>query len=140
MQSTRRRPQAGQSITEVAVATALLGIAFVVALGAIDVTIGGGRQAVHQAWAQCIVRETTGAVRQASWAGSYGSPDRNVRITVDGPDAPGPSSLQTVTVAAQDPDSGRALYSATFLKSFALRGDQPIDGTLTHLNSGCPRP
>ena len=136
MQSTDRRLQAGQSITEVVVATALLGIAFVVALGAIGISIGGGRQAVHQAWAQCMVRETTGAIHQASWSASYGSPDKNVQITV----TTTTSSLQTINVSAQDPDSGRALYSATFLKSAALQGNQPVAGTLTHLSTACPPP
>jgi hypothetical protein len=141
MPSSRRQRQAGQSITEAVVATAILGIAVVVALGTIDASIGGGRQAVRQAWAQCMVRETSGAIRQAIWAQSYASlsPDRHVVVTV-GP-APAPTAgLQTVTVTADDPDSGRLLYSASFLKAAALApppGQQVAVGSLA---SACPQP
>jgi hypothetical protein len=141
MRSTSHRLQAGQSITEAVVATALLGIAFVVALGTIDASIGGGRQAVDQAWAQCMVRETSGAIRQASWASSYGSPDPHVKVSVvSGPADPPINSLQTVTVTALDPTSNQSLYSATFLKAAALQGWQPIDRALPYLASACPRP
>jgi hypothetical protein len=141
MQSNRRRLQAGQSIAEAVVASAMLGITIAVALGAIDASIGGGRQAVRQAWAQCMVRETTGAIKQASWAASYGSPDPNVLVSVAGPQqALSINSLQTITVTASDPVTRRSLYTATFLKAAALQGTLPVDGTLGHLASACPRP
>jgi hypothetical protein len=140
MRSTRHRRQAGQSITEAVVATALLGIAFVVALGTIDASIAGGHHAVRQAWALCMVRETTGAIKQASWASSYGSPDPHVVVNVSPGPNPPPNALQTVTVTATDPDSGVPLYAATFLKAWALRGNESVDTALPNLASACPRP
>ena len=140
MQSANRRRQAGQSIAEAVVASAILGITIVVALGTIDVSIGGGRQAVRQAWAQCMVRETTGAIKQASWSASYGSPDPSVLVTVVGPSTPLPTSLQTVTVSAVDPESRRQLYAASFLKAAALQGPRSVDAALPHLASACPQP
>jgi cytochrome c5 len=142
MRSNRRR-QAGQSITEAVVATALVGITIVVALGTIDASIGGGRQAVHQAWAQCMVRETTGAIREASWAPrTYRSPDTAVRIVVTGPQTMPPpvNSVQTVTVTVVDPDSGSLLYQTRFLKAAALEGNQPFDPAFVYLASACPKP
>jgi hypothetical protein len=138
MQSSRRRAQSGQSITEAVVATAILGITVVVALGTIDASIGGGRMAVRQAWAQCIVRETSGAIRQASWAQSYAAPT-NVLVTV-GP-APTPvTGLQNITVTATDPDGGRLLYTVSFLKAKALQGTQPAAAAVPYLSAACPRP
>jgi hypothetical protein len=138
MRSTRHRHQAGQSITEAVVASALLGIAFVVALGTIDASIGGGHQAVRQAWALCMVRQTTGAIKQANWAQSYGTPDPHITVSVQGPNTFAIDSYQTITVTAQDPDSTVPLFSVTFLKAAALRGDQPVD--TAHLASACPKP
>ena len=138
MRSSRRFSQSGQSITEAVVATAILGITVVVALGTIDASIGGGRMAVRQAWAQCIVRETSGAIRQASWAQSYGAP-ANVRVTV-GP-APTPViGLQNITVTAVDPDQGQLLYTVSFLKAKALQGTQASSAAVPYLSAACPRP
>jgi Tfp pilus assembly protein PilV len=138
MRSSRRLAQSGQSITEAVVATAILGITVVVALGTIDASIGGGRMAVRQAWAQCIARETSGAIKQASWAQSYAAP-ANVLVTV-GP-APSPTTgLQTVIVTASDPDTRQPLYSVTFLKAAALAGTQSIGAAVPSLAAACPRP
>jgi hypothetical protein len=136
MQSNRRRLQAGQSLVEAVVASAMLGITMVVALGTIDASIGGGRQAVRQAWAQCIVRETIGAIKQASWAQSYSyiSPRPDVVITV----AQDPM-LQTITVTARDPETGGSLYWASFLKAKALAPQGNV-GAVANLASGCPQP
>jgi Tfp pilus assembly protein PilV len=139
MRSDSRRRQAGQSITEAVVATAILGITIVVALGTIDASIGGGRQAVHQAWAQCMVRETIGAIKGSSWAQDYQSPSGVIVINVTQDPALG-SELQLVTVTARDPDTGRSLYTRSFLKANALQGVQPIDGALASLASACPQP
>lgn len=126
-------------MVEVVVASAILGITVAVALGTIDASIGGGRQAVHQAWAQCMVRETAGAIIGASWADSYGSPNAHVRVTVAAQGF-GAGSLQTVTVTAEDPDSRSLLYTASFLKAKALQGDQTVDMALPRLASACPKP
>lgn len=136
MRSSRRLAQSGQSITEAVVATAILGITVVVALGTIDASIGGGRMAVRQAWAQCIARETSGAIKQASWAQSYAAP-ANVLVTV----GPAPTTgLQTVIVTATDPDTRQPLYSVTFLKAAALAGTQSIGAAIPSLAAACPRP
>ena len=138
MRSSRRFSQSGQSITEAVVATAILGITVVVALGTIDASIGGGRMAVRQAWAQCIVRETSGAIRQASWAQSYAAP-ANVRVTVGS--APTPvTGLQNITVTAVDPDHGQLLYTVSFLKAKALQGTQAASAAVPYLAAACPRP
>ena len=136
MPSNKRRLQAGQSIVEAVVASAMLGITIVVALGTIDASIGGGRQAVRQAWAQCIVRQTIGAVKQASWAPSYSyiapRPDVEIAVAQD-------PILQTVTVTAKDPDTGKSLYWASFLKAKAL-APAANAGAVANLASGCPQP
>lgn len=141
MQSISRRRQGGQSIVEVVVASAILGITVVVALETIDASIRGGQQVVSEAWAQCMVRETAGAIQQSSWAAQYPSPDRALTIRVEGPQGqPESNDLQTITIAASDPRSGTSLYGVSFLKSAALQGRDPVDGALTHLASACPKP
>ena len=143
MQSSRLLAQSGQSITEAVVATAILGITVVVALGTIDASIGGGRMAVRQAWAQCIVRETSGVIKQASWKPAregYPSRDPNVRVEVldFGSQTPIVQALQTVKVIATDPDNGHPLYTVSFLKANALA---PASGMApANLSSACPKP
>jgi Prokaryotic N-terminal methylation motif len=141
MRSNSRRRQAAQSLVEVVVASAILGITVVVALETIDASIRGGQQVVSEAWAQCMVRETAGAIQQASWATQYPSPDPALKIQVAGPPSqPEPEDLQTITIKALDPRSGSTLYSVSFLKSAALQGKDPVDAALPHLASACPKP
>ena len=138
MRSTSLRHQSGQSIVEVVVASAILGLTVVVALQTIDASIGGGRQVVHEAWAQCMVRETAGAIQQAQWAPQYASRNRAVSITVAGPVAPARDAVQTVTITVRDPDSGSTLYAASFFKAAALQGSIPVDA-VPSLESACPK-
>jgi hypothetical protein len=142
MRSNNRRRQAAQSLVEVVVASAILGITVVVALETVDASIRGGQQVVSEAWAQCMVRETAGAIQQASWATQYPSPDPALKVQVlVGPSGPPePEDLQTIAIKALDPRSGSTLYSVSFLKSAALQGKDPVDAALPYLASACPKP
>ena len=137
MRSTSRRRQSGQSIVEVVVASAILGLTVVVALQTIDASIRGGRQVVHEAWAQCMVRETAGAIQEARWAPQYASPN-SLDVAV-APVNPPVAGLQKVTITAHDPETGSTLYSASFLKAAALQGSEPVDRALQKLALACPK-
>lgn len=136
MRSTSPRRQSGQSLVEVVVASAILGLTVVVALETIGASISGGRQVVHQSWGQCMVRETAGFVRQAPWASQYPSP-RGLSVAVAGPATAARDSVQTITITAHDPDTGATLWAVSFLKAAAL---QSTDSALPNLALACPKP
>ena len=121
-------------------ASAILGLTVVVGLETIDASIRGGQKVVHQAWAQCMVRETASAILHARWAAQYPAPDRALSVGVAGPADPARDSVQKITITARDPISGSVLYSASFLKAAALQGDEAVDSALPGLAPACPRP
>jgi hypothetical protein len=124
---------------EAIVASALLGIAAVVALTALDTATFGAKRGVREAWAQCSVRQLANAIEGAAWSSGYGSQDPQVRVTVSGSAGnPAPNTTQVVTVGAYDPDTGRLLYSVSFLRVAALQGEEPVSNALPSLASGCP--
>jgi hypothetical protein len=136
-----RRRQSGQSLVEAIVASALLGIVAVVALTTMDTATLGAKRAIRGAWAQCSVRQLANAIEGSPWSTSYGSQDPNLRVTVSGPaGTPAPNAVQTVTVTATDPDSGRFLYRESFLRVAALQGFDPLSDALPNLAAGCPAP
>ena len=131
--------QSGQSLLEAMVAAALLGIAGVVALTALDTATFGAKRGVREAWAQCSVRQLANAIEGAAWSTSYGSQDPQVRVTASSSsDNPAPGATQVVTVSAYDPDSGRLLYRVKFLRVAALQGAEPLSAALPNLAEGCP--
>ena len=141
MRSTNRRRQGGQSIVEVVVASALLGIAVVVALETIDASIRGGQQVVSEARAQCMVRETVGVIQQSSWAAQYPSPDPILKIqVVTTQGQPETDGLQTIKITASDPRTGTGLYTVSFLKSAALQGQDLVNWKRPPTESARPKP
>jgi hypothetical protein len=134
-----RRRQSGQSLVEAIVASALLGIVAVVALTTMDTATLGAKRAIRGAWAQCSVRQLANAIEGSAWSTTYGSQDPSLSVTVSpSVTSPPPNALQTVTVTAYDPDSGRILYQQSFLRVAALQGSGPLSDALPKLRSGCP--
>jgi hypothetical protein len=135
-----RRGQSGQSLVEAMVASALLGIAAVVALTTMDTATFGAKRGIRQAWAKCSVRQLANAIESSAWSPSYGSQNPNIQAFVS-PSGSGVTATQTVTVTANDPDSGQLLFSVSFLRVNALQGADPLDSVaLSSLVSGCPAP
>lgn len=102
-------------------ASGLLGIGVVVAMTALDTATLGARQAVDQAYVNCVVRERAEAILAGPYLAAYGpGPDWQVSVN--------PVSdlgLQQLTVTAA---RGHAHASLTFWKSDALSGDAPAPG------------
>jgi Tfp pilus assembly protein PilV len=143
----RRRRQSGQTLIEPLVASVLLGIALVVGLSALDVSVLGARRAVHAAWAQCMGQGEVLAVSSSSWSTSGYPAPAGVTVAVAlASDGGGVAAgqLQKVTVQVFDPDtSGLALLPSpglVFYKSRALSGADPMTSTDTStLAAGCAR-
>lgn len=140
MPSTNRRVQSGQSLVEVLVASALLGVAVVVGLLTLATSNQGARLAVRQAWAECMVRAESEALQGAAMADPYPSgPSPYVTATVTG--YLYGSTLQQVSIAAVDPDPPHpVLFKATVLKARALQGSTGFDLLARQIAAGCPAP
>ncbi len=124
----RRRRQSGQSLIEVTVASALVGIAVVAGLTTIDASVNGVRNGVHAAWARCIVRNEAQMIYSTQWsAGGYAAP-ANVSATITGTTGSGVNQLQQIVVTAKDTDPPHnQLFTATIYKSIVLSATQPAD-------------
>lgn len=136
----RRRRQSGQSLVEALVASALLGITVVAALGALEVAGGAATQAARTAWARCLSRSAAEAVEASAWQTSYTGVAGVSIGPVQGPAGGSPADLQTVPVSVYDPGSGRLLSRLTVLKLYALRGGSPFSALAPGVGQGCPSP
>jgi Tfp pilus assembly protein PilV len=121
----RRR---GQSLVEALVASALLGVAVIVGITALDTATLGARQAVHEAWAQCMVRGELEAIMDAAWSDvGYPAPANvTVQITWSAASSVPAQKLQKVTVQALDPDSNRVLFTQSAYKASILAGGHTL--------------
>ena len=124
----RVQSQRGQSLVEALVASALLGIAVIVGITALDTSTLGARRAVHEAWAQCMVRGELEAIMDASWSDAgYPAPANvTVRITWSATSSVPAQQLQKVAVQALDPDSNQVLFRQTAYKARILAGGHTI--------------
>lgn len=133
----RHRAQAGVSLVEALVASALLGIVVVVGLTALDAAASAARQASRQSWAHCIVRSFADAVQASQWSDRY---DGVQGVSASVATYPATSPAQVVTIRALDPDSGRPLFEAAVIKSQALQGNESFGALAAGLGRGCPTP
>jgi Tfp pilus assembly protein PilV len=115
--------QSGQSLVEVLVASALMGVGIVTGLTALAAAERVGTAATRQAWATCAVRAEAQALEAAPWSstGSYPAPKDGVVLSVSSPQ-PG---LQVVTVSAGD--NRAVVYKAQSLSNSAT-APQPAGG------------
>lgn len=136
MRSTRRRRQSGQSLVEVVVASALLGLAIVVGIEAVQAAGRAAERATKEAWATCIVRGELRAVLAADWSasGAYAAPPH---VTVSAPPDPTIANLQDITVTATDPTTGAAIRSASALKSMRFSGSLGGSVDAASVGAGC---
>ena len=127
--------QSGQSLVEAVVAAALLGIAVVAGITAIETGTSGAQIATQQARGQCLVREEAAYLEALPWSVMSGSdltgwaadPRLTVTINTSAP-SPDPSSAPNIpspkapvyqlTITYADPRTGS--YSATIVKAYAL--------------------
>jgi Tfp pilus assembly protein PilV len=144
----KRRGQAGVSLVESVVASALMGIGVVAGLTAWDTAAAGAERSVRLAWANCIVRSEADAILSASYSDGYEAPspfdtDDTVQVVVDSVrsqqvDQGLPGDEELVTVRALDPQSRRVLAQVSFVKSRALAGSENIASTFSDVKLGCP--
>ena len=125
MRSSRfvgQRAQAGQSLVEALVASAILGIGVVAGLTAVDTMVNGANEATKQAAATCALRGEIAFLEAAPWSSTapYGTAFDNVSVTVRSDDG----QLQVLDVTAKDP-AGRVKATATILKAHVLNGAGP---------------
>ena len=113
VRSSDHAGQHGVSLVEVVVASALLGIGVVTALGALDTAGLGAHQAARQAWANCELLGRSAAVLAAPYAPAYPAGE------VIGTPAAG---LQVVLVEVKDPSTGAVVTKAYVYKSRSLSG------------------
>jgi len=134
MRSTNpsQRRQSGQSLVEVMVASALLGLGVVTALTALDAAGIASKQALRQAWAACAVRAEAEWVLSAAWSTSaYAAPTGLSAV-------PGPGAyVQQVTVSAVDSD-GRTVQQTVVTKVLLLSPSSSVSAA--GVASGGPRP